>query len=393
MHIYQTAYRRNLRRNAAIVCVLAAGAVVAFGMRRYSEVIPLAILPLAVFAIVHVIMLSELVKKRRRFEAGGDADANESRFDAEFRSADRLSCDHLHFTANWLFSDQPSDTFLVPISEIAWMYRMTENNTTPHLVIHFRDDDKVEIIMREDEIDAILHLATMKYPHIVIGYSKELAAASDGDKRVFRAKLAGAPRVFVDDSSPFINPYYQTVVYVKREGRKRKGLLALTREERLVLLCGGDVLFDRAVGEIDSAASWWFGRLRVRFGHPDWAAYTVKTYNVRRWLTLLCKARRGAPLGGCEKRGYSDVDSYNFAASQNRYYIQFVAGFISLLFFGLIHFTYWSKGDSLWEEGIAMGIATFFLLPLFLPPILVYGIFYLKGLQGTRLFPNREDGE
>lgn len=393
MSVYHAAYRKNLRRNTVIACILAICAVFAACMGRYNDLIPLAAVPLTVFSIVHVIMLSGLVKARRRFMERGDSAANERQFDSEFHSDDVCRIDHLCLTANWLFCDKSSDTFLIPVAEAVWMYKMTENNTTPHLVIHFRHDDKVEMIMGDDQIDAILLYAAARYAHIVFGYSKELAATYENDREGFQRKLAEGPRVFVDDSSPFVDPYYQTIVYARVEGKKRKCLLALTRDERLVLVCGADVLFDHAVKEIDSASSRWFGWLRLRFGHPDWDSWTVKTYNVRRWLALLRKAGRGAPLGGYEEYGYSSVDSYAFAANQNRYYVQFVAAFFSLLFFCLIHFSYWVKEDSLWDEGVWMGIATFFLLPIFLPPILVYGLFYLKDLQGVRVFPSREDGE
>ena len=393
MHVYLAAYKKHLRRNAAVACILAAGAVTALCMKRYSEVVPLAFLPLTVFSIVHVLFLSNLVKARQRFMARGDAEEHENQFDAEFTSEDALHFDRLHFTASWLFCDKPSDTFLMPVSEVVWMYRMTENNTNPHLVIHFDRDDKVEIVMEDGQIEAILLCAAARYPHVVVGYSKELAEAYDNDREAFRKKLAETPRILVDDSSPFIDPYYQTIVYVRLEGKKRKSLLALTREGRLTLICGEKTLFDRAAAELDSAASRWFGRLTLRFGHPDWSSHTVKTYNAWRWLSLIRKAGRGAPLGGYEKYAYSSVDSYNFAANQNRYYLRFFVAFFSLLFFSLIHLAMWVKGDSLWDEGIGMGIATYFLLPLLLPPIMLYGIFYLKDLQGMRLFPNREDGE
>lgn len=393
MHVYYTAYWKNLRRTTAITCILAASAVIAFCLKRYSEHIPLAAVPLAVFSFVHGLFLSELVKARRRFEARGDAEVNESQFDDEFRSEDVLRFDHLHFTANWLFCDKPSTTFLMPMAEVVWMYKMTENNTHPHLVIHFQNDDKFETALEASQIEAILHCSTARYPHIVIGYSKELAAVSDTDRKAFRKQLADAPRVLVDNSSPFVDPYYQTVVYAKVEGKKRKCLLALTREARLVLIRGESVVFDRAAAEIDSARSWWFGRLTVRFGHPGWDACTVTTYSVHRWLSLLRKAKRGAPLGGYEKHGYSDPDSHNFTASRNGYYLPFLAAFFSLLFFGVVHFAMWSGDDSLWDEGIGMGIATYFLLPICLPPIMLYAYIYLKGLQGAQMFPTWKEEE
>ncbi len=98
MHIYHAAYRKHLRRNTAVACLLAAGAVISLCMKGYSGTAPLAFLPLTVFSLVHILFLSELAKARRRFMARGGAEENESLFDAEFASGDALHFDHLHFT-------------------------------------------------------------------------------------------------------------------------------------------------------------------------------------------------------------------------------------------------------------------------------------------------------
>ena len=390
--VYASAYHKSVVRGVRYLLCVAAAAVAAACLLASVDVTPFVALPLFLWTAGRVYALHALRKHRLRFEACGDPEENERQFDAEFGDRERqLRFDHFLVTRNWLYCDEPDDLFLMPLTGVAWIYERREDNVS-QLVIHFRDGSRQEMHLSREDITALMAVVQTINPKAVAGYSEQLEHTYNEDRERFVAELGEAPKRFVGESSPFPRACYETIVYVWKDGEKRKGHLGLTRDMRLVLTRDGETLFDRGVDAVAGVRLGWFGRIRFEFTEPGWEEYPVKTYNGRTWRAVIAKARRGESLATYADKGYFDVDSHNFAVNQNRFYMRYASRLLSLLFFAAI-FYHGVKDDMLWEDGVFMGVATYFLLPLLVPPIALTAIMYMKGLQGIRLFPNRKDGE
>ena len=392
-HVYSTKfkeYRTRRQVQAAVALLVCAGSVYAANA-AYSA-LGMLLLPAAVYLALQFIALSGMKQSLERLKTFGPLEASERGFEAEFADQHPVGgFDGLHITPNWLFYDSRTDLFLLPIKAVGWIYEKKQGNAH-FLVLRFKDGGKAEILMGAEKIPIAMRMTAENNESVVLGYDKNLDEAAGKHKTVFEAALNRVPNVIPDANSPFRFPFFETIVYVKIRGIKKKCMLTLTRDLRLALTRNGETLFDREAAGLKKFRRRGIGRFSVTFGEPV-PDYVIKSYGFGLWKKTLALVKQGGiPGASLAGKSYNNLDSVRFAEAQWRYYIRFPLALLGLLFW-LILFPKAYTDGVLWEDGTAMGLLTYFILPFILFPGVVYLTLRLRGMLQQRLFPKREDGE
>ncbi|MDU1891263.1 MAG: DUF6709 family protein [Dysgonomonas sp.] len=336
-------------------------------------------------------------KSWKRFAACGNPTVNEQEFDKEFADKESLiQIGKICITKNWIFCSEASDTFLMPISSLKWVYERQEKANSK-LILTFNDNSQEEIWMKHEEVVAVLNILSERNKETIVGYSEALGDSLLTDEKEFEKQVETSPKLITKtDIPPFVNTYtyYETIVYVVVDGKKTKCHLALTHDFRVILTYDEKVLFDEEISCLIAVKRKGIGRFSLIFDPLlEVPSYTIKSYNTKQWRHILKKAMNALPIPqSYREKSYHDVDSYNYAMNQNKYYIRFVTYPISALFFSVVLY-FGIKEDMIWEDGIFMGILTYFIFPITIFPILIKFIMWIKGFHGQRIFPNRKDGE
>ncbi|MDR3280895.1 MAG: hypothetical protein LBT23_10315 [Synergistaceae bacterium] len=392
---YSEALRHNSRRCASRFVILAACAVAfaASAVHFNNDLIFVPAVPLAVFSAINILLLWKLKESRKRFESFGNSRFNEKMFEDELRDTQNVvDLGNFALTKNWLCHDSGTDLILAPLSAVAWTYEK-KRGASSCLVVHFKDGGEEEIYLHKQNIAAsALAMISDRAPDAVIGYDKELAKSFRERDPKFKVNLQNAPHIILDVSSPFPDPFFETIVYVVSSGVKRKCLLSLTRDFRLALSREGKILFDLDAALVKIRRSG-FGRFRVASGPHGSGVYEIKTYNYGDWARVLSAAALGVPPAGYAEKSYNNVDSSQYALSLNKYYLRFALPSLSVFFWAMMTLLVVRKEGfgGLWEDGVLMGIVTYFLLPLVFFPAFVRLL--LTGKMKQRMFPKKEEGE
>jgi hypothetical protein len=352
----------------------------------------LPVLPSLFYIALNFFALCVMKEHWNRFKSFGHPETSERAFESEFGDERQVTAlGNLYVTPNWIYHDEKSSLFLLPCKAVVWAYEKNENDSR-YLVLRFSDGEYVSVLLDAEKMQTALDAIAESNPGAVIGYGKKLEEAAGKHKAVFEAALSESPGVVHNTDSPFRFPFFETVVYVKIRGVKKKCLLTLTRDKRLALTRNGETLFNREVSELKKFRRRGIGRFSVDFGERA-ADYVIKTYDFKLWKNVIALAQRGKIPGGFyAAKSYNDIDDPEFAKAQNKFYLRFPLAFLGLLFW-LIIFPKSHIDGIVWEDGAAMGVLTYFILPLVLFPGGVYLVIWFKGFTNCRLFPKREDGE
>lgn len=391
---YGEAYKaaRRKARWRIVVCVLLA--VCAMAAAQYLDTFwpSIPFLPLLIAGGVSYATLRGFESNMRRLMAYTSLLKAETEFARECRDDDAVTrVEGLVVTRSWIYCRAPGDLFLMPLSEIVWLYEKRVNDM-PSLVVHFRDGSENDLSLSGEAIEVLLPFLGARVPDAVVGYDKHLGELrDDGDNRALSHALTQAPKV-LRHVPAFASPCYETVVYVKIGGTKKKCLLALTRERRLVLLCGERKLIDEDAANVRGIRRRGIGRLSLVFDRARAEDYTIKTYDLGRWRNVLRALCAGGDPCLYAAKGYDDVDSKEYIASQNRYYVRFAIWGIAGLFFCLITGGALLTGTVM-DDGPLLAFATYILLPLVGVPAALYVVFWSHDGFSNRFFPKRPDGE
>jgi hypothetical protein len=356
-------------------------------------------LPIILLCIGKIWGLRCMKNAWNRFASLGNVDENLEQFDNEFADeANRIRCGKLWITKNWIYNDDGTAIFLMPIARITWVYEKTMNNVTS-ILIYFDDNSNEVFYMKHEDVVVVLNVLSGINANIIIGYSEDLANAYLNNKEEFNKKMKESSKSYVDTTSPFnrneISTYFETIVYVKIYKKKIKCHLALTKDLKVVLSEDDDkIIFSEDISFLVRLKWKGYGRLKFIFeseGHKR--EYVIKSYNCMKWRKVLYAAKAGNKIPDfLKKESYSDINSYNYAINQNKYYIRLITYPISLLLFILMQYIA-RKDNMMWDDGIFLGILTYYVLPLLIPHVFVFFIFRIFGSYGEKIFNKIEDRE
>ena len=393
--IYTNAYHKTRSKIIQRICIygiIGAGFII-FCFVKDIKYFAIFALPFVMLTIGKVWGLLEVQKSFKQFCALGNPQLLEKDFETELADEENfIFLKPLYITENWIFSNAKYDVFLLPISKLTWAFER-QKNATSTLVLYFGQRD-FEIHMDRENINAFLRIIEERNPETITGFSEELQDAYFKGKNEFETEIAVSPKKFIDNSSPIkLTSYYETIVYLKLNGEKKMGHLAFTHDMRIILACGKEILYDEEISCFQSIKRKGIGRFCITF-HPtlEIEPYVIKSYNTSRWIRLLKKAYNCKRIPNYSANSYTSLDSVNYAIAQNNYYVKFAVIPVSLLFFALVLYS-GIKENMIWEDGIFMGLITYFVLPLLFFPVAIKFLLYITGFRTRRMFPNKELGE
>ncbi|MDR3259935.1 MAG: hypothetical protein LBT51_10050 [Fusobacteriaceae bacterium] len=336
-----------------------------------------------------------------RFASLGDVNENQEQFDNEFADeANRRHYGNLWITKNWIYNDDGTAIFLMPIARVTWVYAKNTNNVTS-IVIYFDDNSNEIFYMKHEDIVGVLTVLSNINSNIIVGYSEDLATAYLSNKKEFKKKVGESPKIYIDATSPFnrngISTYFETIVYAKIYKQKIKCHLALTQEQEMkVILFDEDdkIIFSEDISSLVRLKWKGYGLLKFIFeSHGQKREYIIKSYNCMKWRKVLYDAKDGNKIPDFLKsESYSDINSYNYTLNQNKYYFRFITYPISLILFVFMQYIA-RKDNILWDDGIFLGIITYYVFPLLIPHIFVMFLFRVLGNFGEKIFNKIVDSE
>jgi hypothetical protein len=133
--------------------------------------------------------LSNNRKNHERLEKYIGITAAEHAFDSEFNTRDNyMKAGNLHITQNWIFSSETGNTFLMPVSEIVWVYKTAarkKQGRTYKMTMIFSDGSRSELRMNGENCRDAMEALSSRSKNIIIGFSDKLMYSWEADGKSF----------------------------------------------------------------------------------------------------------------------------------------------------------------------------------------------------------------
>jgi len=142
-------------------------------------------IPFVIFALVSAFYIYNNNKSRKRLARYGDLAAMEANFDYEYTSGQAFKAGKVTVTPHWIFGEAAYNVFLMPLSEVVWMYKQVIQRRTYGIptgknfntFLAFSDGSSRMIPASEENTNMLLGFLGAVSPGTIQGFSREFMKA------------------------------------------------------------------------------------------------------------------------------------------------------------------------------------------------------------------------